>query len=88
MPPDPGNGRTYTSLLPASSERYAIHRPSGENTGGISWAGVLRNTVGVPGVQPRAASAAMGRISESAPVAPRIAVNARNLPLGCHEEGR
>ena len=35
-----GNGRTYTSPRPDSSEAYASHRPSGENSGVISLAAV------------------------------------------------
>jgi hypothetical protein len=50
-------------------------------------AGVLGNTVGVPGVQPPAASPSIGRIIRSGTVAPRLAVNTRNLPLGCHDKG-
>ena len=33
LPPGPGNGRTYTSYLPDSSDWYAIQRPSGETAG-------------------------------------------------------
>src|SRR6185295_8569173 len=73
-PPGFGNGRTYTSKIPpASFEKYAIHRPSDENFGYPSFAGVPRNTVGLPDVQPRAASSYMGRIIRSVPVAPRLA---------------
>ena len=32
-PPVFGKARTYISLDPDSNERYAIHRPSGENAG-------------------------------------------------------
>ena len=81
------DARTHRSD-PASFEMYAIHRPSGENIGATSCAGVLRNTVGVPGVQPRAASPSIGRIIRSQLVAPRLAWKARNLPLGCHDQGR
>ena len=88
-PPGPGNGRTYTSITvpPPSFETYAIHRPSGENIGTTSCAGVLRKTVGVPGVQPRAASPSIGRIIRSLLVGRPIAMKARNLPLGCHDQG-
>jgi hypothetical protein len=67
---------------------YAIQRPSGENIGPASVAGVLTKTVGVPGVQPRVASPTMGRIIRSVRVAGRVAWKARNLPLGCHDRGR
>src|SRR5262245_1346347 len=66
-PPGPGNGRTYTSLTvpPFSIDEYAMNRPSGENIGPLSCAGVPRNTVGVPAVQPVAASPFIGRIMRS-----------------------
>ena len=64
LPSGPGNGRTYTSnpLPPPSVEAYAIHRPSGENAGTTLSAGLLRKTVGLPGVHPRTASSSIGRI--------------------------
>src|SRR5947207_2533314 len=35
FPPGAGNGRTYTSIIPSSSEEYASQCPSGENAGAI-----------------------------------------------------
>src|SRR5579864_2502674 len=45
-----GNGRTYTSYKPDSSDAYAIQRPSGENAGCTSFAGVRANGSGVAGL--------------------------------------
>src|SRR5580658_2296917 len=46
--PGGGNARTYTSYLPDSSDRYASHRPSGENDGSRSVKPLLRNCSGLP----------------------------------------
>ena len=40
-------------LAPASFDAQPIQRPSGENIGKISVAGIARKTVGLPGVHPR-----------------------------------
>src|SRR5580765_2596583 len=86
LPPGPGNGRTHTSSTrpPASFETYAIHRPSGENVGSTLVAGLLRKTVGLPGVRPRTASSSIGRIIKSSWVGPRSSMNETNFPFGCH----
>src|SRR5262245_43235424 len=41
--PGPGNGRTYTSARPDSSDTYATHLPSGENDAENSLGGFSRN---------------------------------------------
>src|SRR5262249_5231788 len=87
LPPAPGNGRTYTSKRPDSSDWYASHRPSGEKTGSTSLKGPFENTVGLPGLQPEASSPSMGRIIKSCAVFCVDSLNARNLPLGCHDPG-
>ena len=46
--PGPGNGLTYTSLAPDTSEVYATQRPSGEKSGADSKAGVARNDADDP----------------------------------------
>jgi hypothetical protein len=43
-----GNARTYTSFFPDSSEKYASHRPSGENDGFMSEELLVRNGSGFP----------------------------------------
>ena len=53
LPPGPGTDARRRLVAAGLVRMYAIHRPSGENIGATSIAGVLRNTVGVPGVHPR-----------------------------------
>ena len=67
----PGKGRTKTSERPVSFDRYAIHRPSGENMPLLSVKVVLRKvcggqTLGLPGT---------------------FSKNAGYFPLGCQEDG-
>ena len=47
-PPGPGNGRTYTSEIPDSSDAYASQCPSGEKAGYASLNGAPRNSSGFP----------------------------------------
>ena len=66
IPPGPGNDLTYTSVGPVAFDVYASQRPSGENIGEFSLAGVFISTVGFPGFQqPDASSPSMGRIQMS-----------------------
>src|SRR5262249_9198412 len=46
--PGPGNGRTYNSSVPDSSEEYASQWPSGENAGCPSQNDVRRNRSAFP----------------------------------------
>ena len=87
FPPGPGNGRTYTSGGPDSSETYATQRPSGENTASRSTNGVRRKAVAFPGFHPETSSPSMGRIMMSRRVSALSSSYARNFPAGCHEVG-
>ena len=70
-----GNGATYTSLLPDSSETYTTHLPSGENCADVSLKLVARYGAGLP-------SPVIGRIMRS-PLPPSLDVlNNSNRPSG------
>src|SRR5262245_29784157 len=89
-PGEAGNGRTYTSRCPDLFDVNATHFPSGENVGSNSANSVLRNGVGVPGLQPSVSLPSIGRIMMSLSVLEflgLISSNARNFPVGCHETG-
>ena len=86
LPPGPGNGRTYTSWRPDSSEEYASHRPSGENIGSASATGCS----GTPSASQ--ASSPERRLRPSAGSSRRLGCRfslrrPATLPLGCHEPG-
>src|SRR3990172_11304411 len=87
FPPGPGNGRTYTSKRPDSSESYASHRPSGEKAALASENGLLRKTTGFPGFHTVASSPVNGRIRMSERVFGHTSLKAKKFPLGCHDAG-
>ena len=81
------NPRAVYGRMTGYGQDGPLSSVAGHDINYISIAGVLRNTVGLPGVHPRAASPSIGRIIRSDVVPPRASRKARNLPLGCHEKG-
>src|SRR4029453_7810758 len=64
-PPLPAKGRTYTSKRPVSLDWYASQRPSGENIASRSSKGLLRKTLGLPGLRVDPSVPSNGRIQIS-----------------------
>ena len=97
MPPPPGTRATcrlarerphihVEHVPPASFETYAIHRPSGENTGNPLFAGRAQEHRGLAG-RPPAGLVALHRQDHQIDCRSRrdCSMNTRNLPFGCHE---
>ncbi len=75
-------------MRPDSFERYASHRPSGENIGPPSMNGLLRNTRGLPGLPPRDLISVHGQDHQiDVRFGRRLHRTPGTLPLGCHDDG-
>src|SRR5712692_4937583 len=81
----PGNGRTYTSKRPDSSDVYAIQRPSGEKAGSRSSNSVRTKSSGLPGLGCSGSLTSNRSVQRSNDVPTPNSAKARRLPSGENE---